>query len=473
MASGCGGNGLGAWTSIDDGVTWQAGPCVHTNSFDDRNSFWVDNNELSTYYGYMYESYNDFNVGGGALRVTRSIDGGLTWLTPVAITTNLIRNVQITGSPNSDGTVILAGMNEGGGGFANRINIIYRSTDGGASFTQSYSSPPFYPPGRAASGYFAGMYTSPAAYWRHMGWGQPGVGPQESGQNVVHYVYAVGINGSDPGNIMYIRSTNNGSTFSTPIKLNTDSTTKAQWMPSLAVTARGGILATWYDERNNGGNCGSPGSNIPCYERFARISLDNGLTWQADQPMSDVISPLPIQADTAIQPLYVGDYDYSSANGNNVYSTWVDGRVALSGKAQQDVFFDKMDLSLPCAPPPPDMIAWYPLDETTGSTADDVIFHNTGTLNGSTMPDPISAVVLGGLHFPGGGSPPSNRVTAPDQPWLNFGTGSFSADTWIRTTSTNSINTFLNKQSWINATQGWEFISAQRAACSPDGQLSQ
>src|SRR4051812_30715988 len=60
LASGCGGQGLGGWTS-PDGITWAAGPCVHNGGSDDRNSFWVDNNAASPFYGNMYESYNDFN----------------------------------------------------------------------------------------------------------------------------------------------------------------------------------------------------------------------------------------------------------------------------------------------------------------------------------------------------------------------------------------------------------------------------
>ena len=40
---------------------------------------------------------------------------------------------------------------------------------------------------------------------------------------------------------------------------------------------------------------------------------DNGATWGADETTSDVVSPLPLQGDPGIQPLYAGDYDYGSA----------------------------------------------------------------------------------------------------------------------------------------------------------------
>ena len=49
---------------------------------------------------------------------------------------------------------------------------------------------------------------------------------------VVHYVYTAGV-GSDPGDTYYERSADNGSNWSTPLKLNTDTTTRTQWMPSM------------------------------------------------------------------------------------------------------------------------------------------------------------------------------------------------------------------------------------------------
>ena len=77
LASGCGGQGIGAWFSTD-GITWTTGPCVHSGSSDDREAGWVDNNPASPFYGDQYVSWNNFAIGGGALYVTKSTDGGLT-----------------------------------------------------------------------------------------------------------------------------------------------------------------------------------------------------------------------------------------------------------------------------------------------------------------------------------------------------------------------------------------------------------
>src|SRR5207302_1899862 len=81
-------------------------------------------------------------------------------------------------------------------------------------------------------------------YWRHEGWGQPG-----AYNSVVHLVYDQHGTGSDPADTYYIRSTDKGVTFGTPVKLNTDSTTRPNWQPNLSVSPAGTVFATWYDGR--------------------------------------------------------------------------------------------------------------------------------------------------------------------------------------------------------------------------------
>ena len=181
LASGCGGQGMGVWTSVD-GVTWTTGACAHNGGSDDRESGYVDNNPSSPFYGRMYLSWNNFAIGGGALQVISSDNGGTTWSSPVTVNGAFIRNVQIT--VGLDGTVFIASMDEGGGGLGNRTNTIYRSTNGGTTWTSSNTGAAFPGPGQSTCGYFAAMFPS---YWRHMGWGDIGAGPG----GIIHYAYAV------------------------------------------------------------------------------------------------------------------------------------------------------------------------------------------------------------------------------------------------------------------------------------------
>src|SRR6266498_3269746 len=341
LDGGCGGQGLGGYksTTPDDPNSWTHF-CVHTNGGDDRESGWADNNPASPFFGNMYVSWNDFNVGNANIFVSRSTDNGLTWSSAIMVSTQntFIRNTQITGDMSGNGTIYIAGMDEGGGGFPhNDTNLIYKSTDGGATWSNTYTGTPFPGPGVTSAGYFACMFNDVAigAYWRHEGWGEPA-----AFNNIVHLVYAQHGDGSDAGDVYYIRSTDGGVTFGTPLKLNTDATTRPQWQPNLSVSPTGTLLATWYDAREST-DCVVGDENTPCYRMWSRKSNDNGQSWLPDDMLSDVVSPLPAQPDPGIVSVYVGDYDYGSAITTKHVTSWADGRVTISSQSQQDAFTDR------------------------------------------------------------------------------------------------------------------------------------
>jgi hypothetical protein len=335
LDQGCGAQGLGGYKSTTpwDATSWTHF-CVHSGGSDDRESGWVDNNPASPFFGRMYISWNDF-ARGQVIFVRYSTDNGATWTNERQVSTAFFRNVQITGDMGGSGDIYIAAMDEMGGGLTNRANRFYRSTDGGNTWTNTYTGPTFPGPGRGASGFFACMFNSPA-YWRHQGWGQPA-----ALNGVVHYVYDARNTGTgDPANVFYIRSTDNGVTFSAPFQLNTDTdATRAQWQPNLSVTAGGSLMAVWYDERERvAGSCQPSSPATPCYRMWARKSGDNGVTWSADETFSDVVSPLPLQPDPGIVSVYVGDYDYGIPLLNQHLRSWADGRVAINGASQQMPF---------------------------------------------------------------------------------------------------------------------------------------
>src|SRR5205823_14972573 len=72
-----GGQSLGGYksTTPSNANSWTH-YCVNNNNNDVRESGWADNNPASPFYGRMYVSWNDFNVGGGALFVRYSTDNG-------------------------------------------------------------------------------------------------------------------------------------------------------------------------------------------------------------------------------------------------------------------------------------------------------------------------------------------------------------------------------------------------------------
>jgi len=182
-----------------------------------------------------------------------------------------------------------------------------------------------------------GYFYAVAPIWRHMGWGEPAVGPN----NVIHYDYAGAGTNNDHGDIFYQRSTDNGATWSSPLKLNTDPDQQyhTQWMPSLSVNPAGKVTASWYDRRQASTACNSY-TDVGCsYNRYAIQSPDNGATWQTDYVVTTSLSPQPAQLDGGVQSCYAGDYDYNVAQGSNAFITWTDGRRNVNGVAVQDVNF--------------------------------------------------------------------------------------------------------------------------------------
>ena len=340
----CGGQGLGGYKSTTPGDpdSWTHF-CAHNNGSDDRESGWVDNNPSSPFFGRMYISWNDFNVFScgnnlGCLFATSSSDNGVTWSTPVQVSPNgtEARDEQITGDMSGNGTLYIAGMDEGGGGFPhNDTNRIFKSTDGGSTWANTFTSTPFPGPGVTSVGYFACMFNDFGGYWRHEGWGEPA-----AFNDVVHLVYSQQGAPGDPGDVYYIRSTDGGVTFAAPLKLNTDSTLRPQWQVNLSASPAGTLLATWYDAREST-NCVAGDPNTPCYRMWSRKSNDNGANWLPDDMLSDVVTPLPEQPDPGIQPTYAGDYDYGSALLTKHMTSWTDGRVTISGVSQQDAFTDR------------------------------------------------------------------------------------------------------------------------------------
>jgi len=347
----CGDEGIGLWTSTD-GKTWTTGACAHAGEEDDRPSMWSDNEPTSGTYGRMYISWNDFTTGcgaGGCLFVTYS-DDGKTWSTPVELAGKsgvFYRDVQITGSPrgatinSGDATVFVASMDEGGGGTATRQNIMYYSTNGGKSWKLVTMGARFNPPGNVNCGYFEAI----APIWRHMGWGEPAVGPN----GVVHYDFAGAGTHGDLGDIFYTRSTDDGKTWSKPIKLNTDSDNqyRTQWMPSLNATSDGNLTASWYDRRKAKSTCSSAGDPGCNYERVGIQSSNNGASWGSEITISTKVIAQPVQDDGGVQPCYAGDYDYSTAlnaadAGNSTgtaYVHWTDGRKKVGGVHEENVDF--------------------------------------------------------------------------------------------------------------------------------------
>jgi len=96
-----------------------------------------------------------------------------------------------------------------------------------------------------------------------------------------------------------------------------------------------------------------------------------------------------------------------------------------------------------CINPPPDLVAWWPLDEddTPGGLSADIIGDNHGTWMGS--PIPIAGKVAGALNFPNDGDYVMVPAPVPD---VEFGTDDFTIDCWVYPTANGDARTIISKR---------------------------
>jgi hypothetical protein len=182
--------------------------------------------------------------------------------------------------------------------------------------------------------------------------------------NTIHIVYdAFGGSPLDRSDIFYVRSTDQGLTFSSPLKLNDDNTTTTQFLPSIAATADGTLAVKWWDRRNDT-------TNDSLTDVYMTISNNGGTSFGKNFRVTNhnwFFSPIEIGFASG----YHGDYDGIAAEGNNFYLSWSDERSGSS-----DAFFSQ--ISAGRDPNAPDF------NISTMKTVDSVIAGNNATFDFNT-----------------------------------------------------------------------------------------
>ena len=106
------------------------------------------------------------------------------------------------------------------------------------------------------------------------------------GHGNVYVVASVDRNSnSDPGDVMFVKSTDGGVIWTSPQRINTDlGTTKYQWFGTMSVAPNGRIDVVWLDNRD--APAGSFLSSLYyCY------STDEGENWSANERLSESFDP--------------------------------------------------------------------------------------------------------------------------------------------------------------------------------------
>ncbi len=91
--------------------------------------------------------------------------------------------------------------------------------------------------------------------------------------------------GRSTTDVMFVRSTDGGSTFSAPHKVNDDpvNPSKWHWFGTFSVAPNGRLDAVWYDTRNATNNTDS--------QLFYSFSTDAGVTWSPNVAVSNPFNP--------------------------------------------------------------------------------------------------------------------------------------------------------------------------------------
>jgi hypothetical protein len=190
---------------------------------------------------------------------------------------------------------------------------IYRSTDGGVTFgSQVIATPYIQGPGVICYGRNTVKDCIRTDY-------MPRMAADNSYTSTRGNVYIVYASAQYP-DIYLVRSTNQGSTWSAPVKVNDDNTTTDQWMPSINVDKNGKIFISWYDSRVD------PSNNL-LTKLYGTVSTDGGLTFAPNFPISDVnFNPNNMKVPQPSGAYYIGDYIGTSVTNNVGYAVWMDGR---------------------------------------------------------------------------------------------------------------------------------------------------
>lgn len=190
-----------------------------------------------------------------------------------------------------------------------------------------------------------------------------------------------------------------------------------------------------------------------CHPREPQVSIVGHLisidTTNTDPICTQSLSEWETMA--SIGPLPAGDYDVTVTFQPYPF----DG--AEIGAASFTV------LQGPCVQPPNDIVAWWPLNENSGTTVADIVGGHTGTpmtrdtvINSPTFgdtfpaalglaglgPTAVAGMVDGAFAFNG----TNQFVKVPSAPALNFGTGDFSIDAWINLTDGSGYRPIVEKR---------------------------
>ena len=380
------------WDSLNGGQSWSLLSPEKGAFGGDKEWFTVDKNLGAMGHGFQYQIWTDFfacTFGG----FNRSIDGGVTWQTPISI-------------PNSPQWGTLDVDTNGNlfiGGESNTFYCVRSSNAQNPAVTPTFDQvTPLNMGGDLIQGGINGIGLC----------GQTFIAVDRSGtatNNNIYMLASVLPAGQSTTDVMFVRSTDGGLTFSAPIRVNDDVNhqSKWHWLGTLSVAPNGRIDSVWYDTRNAANNIDS--------QLFYSWSTDAGATWAANIPVSDSFNPQAGYPNNN----KIGDYITivsDNTGGNVAYAATFNVNPSAVGGHEQDVYYVRVFPSSGGTPTPTPTASPTPTATATATATPTATPTVTATPTATPTTTPTATPTTTPTATPTGTATPTSTATATTTP---------------------------------------------------------
>ena len=289
----------------------------------DKNHLWADNSVTSPFQGRLYDAWTNFVNGSPnfhQIELSRSEDHGLTWSPPVNISLGVVpgymcQGVNLQTGPNGEVYSVFA------------IYDAWPADESAIGFTRSLNGGSVFMPATRIFHNIKGIRTSGTSKDMRVN-SYPSMAVDISNSPHKGTIYVVWTNIGVPGvntgtdiDIYFMRSSDQGSTWTAPSKVNQDPSGlgKQHFLPWITCDpVTGNLCVIYYDDRNV--------SSAQC-ETWISYSYNSGDTW-TDMKVSDVaFTPVPIPG---LAYSYFGDYLGITSRNMMAYPIWTDNRNGIA-----------------------------------------------------------------------------------------------------------------------------------------------
>src|SRR5436853_6639798 len=315
------------WRSLNGGQSWTRLQADGGAGGGDKEWLTIDKTN-GMGHGFQYQAWSTAAACSGG-QFSRSTDGGVTWISPINIPDSPVWG---TLDVDTNGNLFI-----GGGNFGNQFYCIRSSNAQNGNVTPTFDQVTTVNLGGSIE-YGAAINPGGLA-------GQIFLAVDRSGGSTNNNIYMLASvlptganNGTD---VMFVRSTNGGQSFSAPHRINDDpiNHNKWHWFGTLSVAPNGRIDSVWLDTRNASNNTDS--------QLFYSYSTDGGNTWSPNVAVSNSFNPFlgyPNQNK-------IGDYItiVSDATGGDVAYAATFNFNPNTNQHEEDVYYVRVGPGAPVA----------------------------------------------------------------------------------------------------------------------------